>query len=177
MDETVPWGSRDYFMFLSLLLFSRGMDFLSTWIATPNLELEANPLARKMGWAWGIPVNVALCVAFGLWPLPSIIISTTSVLVAARNFQHAWLMRTAGEEGYRHWFMSRLAETPPGLFLFCLFAQTSLVASVGAVLMYFGSHELVTVGIGMGLIAYALAVLVYTLVALWRNRGASRGRE
>ena len=127
-----------------------------------------------MGWTWGIPVKLALCVGFALWPLPSIIIGTTSVLVAARNFQQAWLMRTAGEEGYRQWYLARLSETPPGLFLFCLFAQTSLVALVGAVLMYFGSHDLVPLGVGMGLIAYALAVLVYTLVALWKNRGASR---
>ena len=47
---------------------------------------EWDPLARKLRWKWGIPVNVALCLAFARWPLTAIIISTTSVLVAARNF-------------------------------------------------------------------------------------------
>jgi hypothetical protein len=101
MGDAVPFGSRLYLIFLLLLFLSRGMDFLSTWVATPNLVLEANPIARKLGWRWGIPVNFALCVAFAWWPLPSIIISTTSLLVASRNFQSAWLMRTAGEDDYR----------------------------------------------------------------------------
>src|SRR5205085_1145790 len=79
MERDVLLGSREYLAFLSLLLFSRSMDFLSTWIATPNLILEANPVARKLRWKWGIPVNLALCVIFARWPLTAIIISTTSV--------------------------------------------------------------------------------------------------
>src|SRR5947209_11222597 len=101
MDKPVPFASQAYFLFLSLLLFARGTDFLSTWIATPNLILEANPIARKLRWKWGITVNVAMCLGFACWPLTAIIISTTSVLVAARNFQHAWLMRSHGEDNYR----------------------------------------------------------------------------
>src|SRR5580765_8275957 len=100
MDRSVLFGSSEYLIFLFLLLFARGTDFLSTWIATPNLILEANPIARKLRWRWGIPVNIGLCLAFARWPLTAIIISTTSVLVAARNFQHAWLMRSHGENNY-----------------------------------------------------------------------------
>lgn len=176
MDQLVPFGSGDYFIFLVLLLFSRGMDFFSTWIATPNLVLEANPIARKMGWKWGVLVNALLCGGFALWPLPAVIISTTSLLVAARNFQSAWLMRTCGEESYRDWFISRLEETPPNLFLLCLFGQTVLTAFVGGALVLFAPEDqsLVPVGIGIGLIAYALAVTVYTLIALWRNRRRQR---
>jgi hypothetical protein len=176
IDEALPFGCRLYYIYLLLLLFSRGTDFLSTWIATPNLILEANPLARRLRWRWGIPVNVLLCALFAHWPLPAIIICTTSVLVAARNFQLAWLMRSHGEENYRDWFVERLEETTPGLFIFCLFAQTLLTAAVGGVLMYFSRDQLVPVGIGMGIVAYAVAVTVYTLVALWRNRRAARRR-
>src|SRR5215216_74066 len=124
MEDTVPFGSRAYVSFLSLMIFARGTDFLSTWIATPNLVLEANPIARKLRWRWGIALNLLFCFGFALWPLTAIIISTTSVLVAARNFQLAWLMRSHGEDNYRDWFIERMEETPPGLFVFCLFAQT-----------------------------------------------------
>jgi hypothetical protein len=48
-EEFVPFGGPLYFALLSCLVVARSMDFLSTWIATPNLVLEANPLARK--WA------------------------------------------------------------------------------------------------------------------------------
>jgi hypothetical protein len=57
MDSFVPFGSFEYFMFLALLGFGRGMDFLSTWIATPNLVLEGNPLAKKLGWRGGLWLN------------------------------------------------------------------------------------------------------------------------
>ena len=169
MEDAVPFASREYFVFLALLLFSRGSDFLSTWIATPNLVLEGNPLAKKMGWKLGLVVNLVLCVAFAFYPMMAIIISTTSGLVAARNFQNAWLMRTLGEEGYRDWFVARLVEAHLGLYLFCLVAQTILFAAVGSALIYF-SRGWVALAIGFGIVAYAFTVLFYTLLSVWRIR-------
>ena len=156
-------------MFL-LLFVSRGMDFLSTWVATPNMVLEGNPIAKKLGWKWGIPLNLALCFGFAFWPLPAIVISTTSVLVAARNFQSAWLMRSLGEQLYRDWHVERVQETSVTLYLFCLFAQTALTGGVGVAVIYFSDWRLVPLAIGLGIVAYALAVAFYTLLGIWRLR-------
>src|ERR1700744_2256314 len=136
MEDFVPFASREYFVVLALLVFGRGMDIFSTWVATPNLVLEGNPIAKKLGWKFGWPVNVVFCFGFALWPLPGVVISTTSTLVAARNFQHAWLMRSLGEEVYRSWHVSRILETRITLYLFCLFGQTGLTAVVGGGLIY-----------------------------------------
>ena len=174
MDEMVLFGSRDYFLMLALLAFSRGMDFLSTWIATPNLVLEGNPLAKKLGWKWGLALNVVLCVALAAWPLSAIVVATASVLVAARNFQSAWLMRSLGEEIYRHWHVERVQETRVTLYLFCLAGNTLLTAAVGAALIYFSHLQLVPFAIGMGMIAYAVAVAFYTLLAIWRIHRAAK---
>ena len=171
-DEFVPFGSRVYFLILTLLAFARGMDFLSTWVATPNLVLEGNPIAKRLGWKWGGLLNVAFCLCFAFWPLPAIVISTSSVLVAARNVQHAWLMRSLGEEPYREWHVERLQETRASLYLFCLSGQTLLTAAVGAALMLFSNGHLVPVAIGLGIIGYALAVAFYTLLSVWRLRRA-----
>ena len=55
--EFTTFGSRDYCLMVLLLAFARGMDFLSTWVATPNLVLEGNPVAKLLGWRWGaLPV-------------------------------------------------------------------------------------------------------------------------
>jgi hypothetical protein len=155
------------------------MDFLSTWIATPNMVLEGNPIAKKLGWKWGIPLNLGLCVAFAFWPLPAIVISTTSVLVAARNFQSAWLMRSLGEQLYRDWHIERVQETSVTLYLFCLFAQTALTAGVGAAVIYFSNwqRDLVPLAIGLGIIAYALAVAFFTLLGIWRLRRTALRKE
>src|SRR5277367_3491923 len=111
MDDFVPFGGREYFAMLAVLLFARGMDILSTWVATPNLVLEGNPIAKYLGWKGGIPLSLAISFGFALSPLPAIIISTASVLVAARNFQQAWLMRSQGETAYRDWHVARIQET------------------------------------------------------------------
>ena len=174
MDDPVPFGGADYFLLLGILLFARGMDFLSTWIATPNLVLEGNPIAKKLGWKWGTPINVLLCVTFAVWPLPAIIISTTSLMIAARNFQSAWLMRSLGEEPYRVWVVERIREAPPTLYLFCLFAQNVLVAAIGAALIVFSDSRIIPFGVGVGLAAYALAVTFYSLLSVWRIRRAYR---
>jgi hypothetical protein len=175
MDEMNPFGGREYFLMLALVTFSRGMDFLSTWIATPNLVLEGNPLAKKLGWKWGVPLNIAVCLALPLWPVSAIVVATASVLVAARNFQSAWLMRALGEESYRQWHVERVRETRVTLYLFCLAGNTLLIAGVGTALIYFSDERLVPFSIGMGMIAYAFAVAFYTLLAIWRiHRAAKR---
>lgn len=177
MEESVPFLSNQYWLFLCVLVSARGLDFLSTWIATPHMVLEGNPVARKLGWKWGTVVNLALCFGFALFPLPAIIISTTSVLVAAHNFDAAWLMRTMGEHRYRAWISTRHSETPPSLYLFCLFSKTALWGVVGAALLTFGNTQLITVGIGFGMLGYAGAVLVYSLISVWRLRHTARNRS
>ena len=109
-----------------------------------------------------MPVNLVLCLAFAFWPLPAIVISTTSVLVAARNFQSAWLMRSLGEHAYRDWYVERVQETSVTLYLFCLFAQTALIAAVGGGVDLFqpGTGSRCRSAIGLGIVAYALAVAV-----------------
>jgi hypothetical protein len=172
MEEIVPFGSVAYGVIFALLAFARGMDILSTWVATPNLVLEGNPLMKKLGWKRAIPVNVLLCIGFAFWPLAAIMISTTSVLVAARNFQHAWLMRSLGEETYRSWHIARIQETRVSLYLSCLLGQTALTAAVGGALIWFSLPQPVPMAIGLGIVSYAIAVAFYTLLSVWRMRRA-----
>jgi hypothetical protein len=170
MEAFVPFGGPDYLLFLALLLVGRGMDFFSTWVATPNLVLEANPIAKKLGWKWGVLLNLLICTGFAVWPLPALIITTTSLLVAARNFQSAWLMRTIGEHAYREWIADRFAECGFGLFLGCILAQSAVFAGLGAALLYFSRLQLIPFSIGMGMITYAIAVSIYTLLSAWRTK-------
>ena len=169
MDETIPFGSFEYFVLLALLLFARGMDFLSTWVATPRLVLEGNPVAKWLGWKWGALVNIFVCTLCAVAPMPAVIISTTSLLVAARNFQGAWLMRVMGEYEYRFWMSERLASGRKGLFILCLVVQCVLMALIGVALIWYGGL-LIPVGIGFGILVYAFAVLFYSLLSLVRSR-------
>jgi small-conductance mechanosensitive channel len=173
-DEFFRVGSAGYWAMLGLLLGTRGADFLSTWVATPRLLLEGNPLAKRLGWKWGGAVNLAVCLAFAAWPLSAVVIATTSALVAARNFQSAWLMRLLGEDRYRAWYVQHLQAVPLPLYVFCLAGQTFLICATGAALMLFSGERLVPFAIGLGIVGYAVAVAFYTSLALWRIRRSPR---
>src|SRR5436305_2300576 len=100
VENFIQFGSGHYWLLFVALVLSRGMDILSTRIATPNLVLEGNPIAKLLGWRWLLPINLVFCIGLAAWPLPGIMLSTMSLLVSARNFQSAWLMRSLGEEAY-----------------------------------------------------------------------------
>jgi integral membrane sensor domain MASE1 len=182
MSESLPFGSSKYLLMLALLFFGRGMDFLSTYVATPTLALEGNPIAKKLGWRWGVLLNVVLCFTFAMWSLTAIIITTTGLLVAARNFHSAWLMRSMGEEEYRFWYIERLGQTPLRLVIFSLIGETTLTAVVGLVLVYTADPPSINkpvsipYGIGFGIVAFAAVVLFYTSLSLWRLRRRYRVR-
>lgn len=170
MDELVPFGGPEYFGLLALLLIARGMDFLSTWVATPTLALEANPIARWLGWEAGLVVNALLSAGLALWPLPAIAVATTSLLVASRNFQSAWVMRSLGEFEYRAWLRERFAHGAPGLYWICLGAQVALLATVGGGLLAFSELRLVPFAVGTGILIFALAILIFNALAARRLR-------
>ena len=45
--EMLSFGGFAYLLMLGLLLFARAADFLSTWVATPNLLLEGRGAGRR----------------------------------------------------------------------------------------------------------------------------------
>jgi hypothetical protein len=171
-DSFISVGGRLYWLLLLALVLCRGMDVLSTRIGTPNLVLEGNPIAKLLGWRWLVPINIAFCLTLAAWPLPAIMLGTMSLLVAARNFQSAWLMRSMGEEAYRAWHVERIQETRVTLYLFCVAGESGLIAAIGAVIIFFGD-SVVLLGIGWGAVGYASAIAFYILLARWRLRRAS----
>jgi hypothetical protein len=175
MPASFPFGSSDYMLMLALLFFGRGMDFLSTYVATPTLALEGNPIAKKLGWRWGVLLNVIMCFTFAMWLVPAIMLTTTGLLVAARNFHSAWLMRSMGEDDYRFWYSERLGQTRLRLVILSLLGETGLTALIGVALIY-SAERYVPFAIGIGIVAYAGVVLFYTSLSLWRLRRRYRRR-
>jgi hypothetical protein len=96
-EDFLRIGSSAWWLFAGLALAGRTADMVSTYVATPNLALEGNPLARKLGWRWGILLNIVMALGAGCQPVLAVAVTTMSLLVAARNFQNAWVMRSLGE--------------------------------------------------------------------------------
>lgn len=51
-----------YWFWLAVAVIGKGMDILSTWIVSPDLKLEKNPIFKKLGWKWMILLTLAACL-------------------------------------------------------------------------------------------------------------------
>jgi len=166
VDEWVKPGSLAWWIGSAVIALGRGADMGSTWIATPRLELEGNPIARWVGWRWGLILNLLLVPFIACWPMLALSLSTASFLVAARNLQQAWLIRSMGESRYRCWLAGRIVESKTSVVLSCFFGEGALVGGVGLALMLAGPLHVVSFGIGLGLAAYGFIVVVFTAWSL-----------
>ena len=84
----------------AVLLLARVADLVSTYLASPRLLLEANPLVRRLGWPYAIATTLLSLVAFVHVGF-AFSLTVASLYVAGANFGRAWLARTLGEEAYR----------------------------------------------------------------------------
>jgi len=170
VDGWVTPGEVIWWVGVAVVGMARGADLFSTWLATPRLMLEGNPVARWLGWRGGIAVNLVMVPLVACWPMLAISTATTSCLVAARNLQQAWLMRSMGEQHYQIWMAGRVMDSPRGLVLACFLGESMLTGGVGLTLMLAGPLHVVSFGIGLGLTAYGLAVGLFTVLSLRRFR-------
>ena len=81
----------------ALILLARIGDIGSTYLATPRLVLEANPVARRLGWPFALLTLLLAAVPY-FNTAAAVIVLVPSLLVAARNFGQVWLIRGLGEE-------------------------------------------------------------------------------
>ena len=91
-----PWN-RFTGVLVAGMLVARGLDFFSTWAVTPKLELEANPLIRRVSWGRMALLNLPLLALPLLHQGLSITFIVTSLLAAGTNLTAGALARGMGE--------------------------------------------------------------------------------
>ena len=90
-----------------LILVSRLGDIGSTYLVTPKLKLEANPIVRKFGW-WFAIATMLLCLIPYYSTGMGIIVLIPSLMVSASNTAKIWFARAYGESEYQE-LLLRLA--------------------------------------------------------------------
>ncbi|MEQ2009726.1 MAG: hypothetical protein ABMA26_23320 [Limisphaerales bacterium] len=126
-------------------------------------------IAKRLGWKWGSVFNLLLCIAVAHWPLAGLIVVTTSLLVAARNFKSAWLMRALGEVDYSLLVGDAMNRSSRRSYFISVLGETLLFGLVGGAVVASSEWPSVPLAVGMGMVAYAVAVAFYSLLALWRK--------
>lgn len=170
----MPAGAIEHLVAFLLLLARLG-DIGSTFLATPTLKLEANPVARRLRWPFAVLTLFAALLPY--WWLPGgIILLVGSLLVCSSNFGKLWLMRTMGETEYYEFIVRMSGRAKPVPTLLFIFASSFSIATVGILLQLFYPDPQKDIGyfFGAGLLAYALAVGLWGPLAFLRHRQASQ---
>ncbi|MBI4082822.1 MAG: hypothetical protein HY423_09445 [Candidatus Lambdaproteobacteria bacterium] len=134
---TFPSPTDPFTLFLAgAVVVGRGLDFLSTWVVTPRLELEANPLARRLRW-WPMALLNAPLVALpfvhhGL----AIVLVVASLLAAGGNLSAGALAKGMGERAHLESQLRALRRLGLGKALLMNTAGALVVCLAGAFMLF-----------------------------------------
>jgi hypothetical protein len=146
-----------------LVLISRLGDVVSTRLATRTLKLEANPIARRLGW-WFIVATLGLCLVPYFSVGAGVMIFVMSSFVAASNTGKLWAIRALGEEEYRRHLCRVVRKTRPLYALSAIAVSAAFILLVGVTQILLGAGPAEDWGgywFGMGIVGLALALFIH----------------
>ena len=161
-----------------LILVSRLGDIGSTYLASPNLELESNTVIRR--WRWPFAVLTILVFITPYWDIGSgIVIMVASLLVAASNSSKIWLIRAMGETEYYALMVRMAARANPLPSLIYSVMPALFMSILGGTVMFLYPSENTDLGyhVGLGILGYALVVAFYGPATFLRYRKASQVQQ
>jgi hypothetical protein len=158
------------------VLVGRLGDIVSTRLATPTLALEANPVARRLGWplAWA---SLLVCLVTYYDPGLGILAAVTSFFVSGSNFSRVWIMRALGEREYLEIIHRAARRTTLRAMVGFVLASACAFLIPGVALCAF-SDEPLTMYFGLGIVVYALAIALHGSAAarrFWRGANLALG--
>lgn len=161
----------------ALILLARLADIGTTWLATPRLMLESNPFVRRLPRTTAI-LSLFLCLVPYWAPGPSLIILVPSLLVSANNASRLWVYRAVGEEqAFENALVSAArARVRPTLISLALPPFFFALLAGLLILIYPDPVHDWGYWFALGLLAYALALLIYAPLSFLRMRKLARAR-
>jgi hypothetical protein len=151
----------------ALTLLSRLGDVVSTWVASPTLKLEANPVVRKLGWKFGLLTLLLALVPYYNTSL-GVMVLTMSCLVTSSNFGAGWTMRTLGEDEMQAFTIRLARRSTLRTALAFVWAGAAAVAMVGLLLTWLTRPDEWGYYFGWGIMAYAFARVLHGSLAMVR---------
>lgn len=145
-----------------LLLISRIGDVLSTWLVTPRLHLESNPIMRRLGWKFGL-LTLLICFFPFIDRNASVMILVTFLMVCASNFAKVWFARTFGEEAYQNLMVDLARRGNQPLAYIGVAVSSMFVILLGAFVWLFYPDPAIAGGfwIGAGIVLYGAVSWFY----------------
>ena len=165
----------------ALLLVARVGDVATTYLVTPTLALEANPLVRWLGWRFAL-LTIAVCALPYVSLEIAVAVLMTSLLVSASNAGKVWIARTMGEAAFEQFLIEMAHRSKMSQALMSVLASGGFIILAGAVvLMFYGSPSSDWgFWLGLGIVTYGIALSLHGslwTVRLFRKAHAARERD
>jgi hypothetical protein len=153
----------------ALLLIARIGDILSTYLVTPKLLLETNPIVRQLRWPYAILTSGLCIVPYFNEPI-AVALIVGSLLVTASNARQIWFVRAFGEEAFAALRLELAKRTRMSHALAGTFASSVFIGLLGLTILLFYSDPADDWGfwIGFGALAEALVVGFYQSLSILR---------
>jgi hypothetical protein len=153
----------------ALLFIGRVADVGTTYLVTPNLLLEANPLARKFRWPFAL-LTIALCVVPYFNTAIAVALIPGSFLVSASNARGIWMARTIGEKAYAQFLLDLARKSKLSLALLSTTAPGLFTALAGGTILMFYQRPTLDWGywLGLGVVFYGVADALYRSLFMMR---------
>jgi hypothetical protein len=152
-----------------LAVCSRVADVWTTYLVTPTLKIEANAVARRLGWPYALLTILAGLITYYSEPI-GIMLFSMSFLVAASNASKILMAKALGEEDLAALSRRVILATPPWPGLLFLVLPGIFVGIVGGFLVLYGGEWELGYYVGLGMLALAGAVFVWFPVRYFRVR-------
>lgn len=158
-----------------LILLGRLGDIISTWLVTPKLELEANPLVRRLGWRFAVLTVLICLVPYVIHPLLAIILVPPFLMISGSNIGKIWVVRALGEKKMLEQSVEAARHSTFGKAATCALFSGGFFILTGLVLVYFVRLEdpRSTVSwmaeyFGYGIATFGLAISLHGTIHLRR---------
>ena len=175
-----PWSALTWLL-VAAMAVARGLDFLSTWLVTPKLELEANPLMRRASWGRMALLNLPLLALPLLHQGLAVTFVVTSLLAAGGNLTAGALSRGMGEARQVAQQREALRRLGLGRALAMNSAGALVVMLAGGFAMWLsGPPERLGWWAALGVAMFGLSGLVHfniAIVRLHRGPGSKAGTQ
>jgi hypothetical protein len=163
----------------ALIFISRLADIGTTYFITPKLKLEANLIARKLGW-WFAIATLAVCLVPYYSTAMAIVALVPSLMVSAANAGKIWFARAYGEDAYEELLLRMARKSRLSGALVPVITAAGFTALIGLVLLLLSPDPTREWGywFALGFLAYAFVIGIHGsvfFVRLFRKAGRSDG--
>jgi hypothetical protein len=165
---TSVWPHLDHLL-AALLLISRLGDIGTTYLITPRLHLESNPIVRRLGWRFAV-ASILLCLVPYFSEAAGVMILVTFLLVAAANARGLWFARATGEAEYQAMLMRAVHRSRRIQALVPVWVSAGFVFLIAFVVLLFYPDPSADWGfwVGAGVAIYGFIVALYGTLTVRR---------